>query len=346
VFKKLFVFVLLSSALSAEIEYKVHDIGTLQTHSSNALDLNNHGQILGWYNIDGSIGAKHFFVRDRNGDFHEISNSCEGMPIEWKWIKDNERVYGICNAGIRHKDGCPTLFAWDKHNGVIKLGKMPGKEISAINNKGHVLVKTVFDTSANGMSIQYPILWDNGAITKLKGIEGGLGTESIESYGFDLNDQGDVSGKCLVDLVYKNHVYKQFHAIIWKKGIPTDLHYKIPKAEMSEARVINNSNYCFLKSNSHWYLMKDGNFFQECENCQNASDAFYCDSGYCAFDLKNQNTLCILSILKENTKIAKDYGSIWMEIDYIVKINNDGEIIANGRTIFGENHAMILKQEK
>lgn len=61
------------------IEYDIQDIGTLQTHSSQAIAINSQGQILGWYNIDGTPAGKRFFVRDPNGSYHGLPSKENGV---------------------------------------------------------------------------------------------------------------------------------------------------------------------------------------------------------------------------------------------------------------------------
>jgi hypothetical protein len=102
-FKKIYSLAVLSIAvisshLSAEIEYNIQDIGTLQTHSSQAIALNNQGQILGWYNINGtSSEGNHYFVRDKDGNFSELPSKESGTNylIDWKYLTDDGKAYGI-----------------------------------------------------------------------------------------------------------------------------------------------------------------------------------------------------------------------------------------------------------
>ena len=43
-----------------------------------------------------------------------------------------------------------------------------------------------------------------------------------------------------------------------------------------------------------------------------------------------------------NDDLKYDFESIWVSISNIAKMNDNGEIIANGKTIYGEEHAMLL----
>jgi hypothetical protein len=105
------------------MEFEILDIGTLQTRSSQAIAINNQGQILGWYNIDGTEG-KHVFLRDGNGSFHEIFEDpalvYENVPeqhqsikIDWRYLTDSGDVYGTLTL----PNDNPILFKWDQHTG-------------------------------------------------------------------------------------------------------------------------------------------------------------------------------------------------------------------------------------
>ena len=223
-FTNLFISLMtVSSFLSAEIEYDIQDIGTLQTRSSQAIALNNNGQILGLYNIEKTDAGKKFFVRNKDGVFYELPGKepASGLAMDWQYLTDEGKAYGTLevNASTR------ALCVWDQKNGMVKLGNLPGKEISAINNTGQVLIKSVVENE-NGKSIQRPVIWHNGQTTKLKGLGFDLGIESEESYGYSMNNKGEVVGQSLVSLSYKNDLYKKVHAVKWINGQPIDLHNK------------------------------------------------------------------------------------------------------------------------
>jgi hypothetical protein len=340
----------ISSFLTAEIEYDIQDIGTLQTHSSQVLALNNQGQILGWYNIDGSNKGKQFFVRDRDGSFHEIEEDYsliyENIPkeqqsirIDWRYLTDNGSAYGTFTL----PNANPILFTWDQHNGLIKLGRLPGKEISAINNAGQVLIKSVVD-SENGKSVKRPVVWQNGQVTKLKGLGGDLGIESEESYGFDMNNNGDVVGQSVIFLSYKNNLYKQTHAVKWVKGKAIDLHPEVPKSSYSSAVAINDIGEVFL--NGSRFVKEDNNVIiypYGISNVKTTNKNYIYDMdkhGFSGVYDKSGNK--IIDNWEIANKIFSDVDSIWLTIIGIVSTNDNGEIIAQAMTIYGEEHAMFL----
>lgn len=346
-FKKLLTFAVLpllaiSSFLSAEVQYDIHDIDTLQTHSSEAIALNNQGQILGWYNIDGSKDGKLFFVRNRNGDFHEIPGKTldANLAINWQYLTNEGKAYGTFAVN----QATTALCTWDEANGFVKLGVMPGKEVVAVNNVGQVLIKSVQE-SENGKKVTRPVIWHNNKITKLKGLEGDLGVESDESYGFDMNNKGEIVGQSLISLVYKNNIYYQVHAVKWVDGKAIDLHKTIPKSGFSSALAINDIGDILLKRdgtsnlNTKYILNSDGscrNVNSVVEKINNNGFGYFSDGTY---DKEGK-----LFFYRETTnkQLESDFSSIWVKVVKIVSLNDNGEIIAEGQTIYGEKHAMFL----
>lgn len=342
-------FLILFSALEAEVEYEIQDIGTLQTRSSQAIALNNQGQILGWYNVDGTVNGKHLFVRNRDGSFHEIfedpSIVYENIPqqhqsikIDWRYLTDEGKAFGTLTL----PNATPILFMWDKHNGMVKLGVLPGKEISAINNAGQVLIKCVESYNQNGKIIRQPVIWENGNITKLKGLEGNIGIESEESYGLDMNNHGDVVGQSVVYISYKNDIYKQVHAVKWINGDAFDLHTTVPKAESTSAATINDLGDVTI---GYYLLRADGKLIDHVFylNTKPTDTKFFLikNSASCAF-LDRDGKLVNLA----GMKAFNDHDCIWMMPKSSISMNDNGEVVSQGRTIFGEEHAMLLTPVK
>ncbi len=327
----------ISSSLSA-LNYEIHDIGTLQTHSSQAIALNNEGQILGWYNIDSTANGKHYFLRNQDGVFYEIpaKENGEGVEINWRYLTDDGKAYGTYDGNINFA----VLYVWDQHNGLVKLGNLPGKEISAINKAGQVLIKSIVDAE-NGRTVIRPVIWQNGNFTKLKGVESPLGIESNESYGLSMNNRGEVIGYAATFLIYKNQSYKRYHAVKWVNGEVTDLHSLIPKSNESKAMGINDNGDIVIQGDicGSALLQNDGQLitpFYFKEGCKLTNT---CN---CSVDhyIYGKNGTIIISF--GNFEDAINKNSIWSRVCKIIAINDSLEIIADGETIYGETHAMLL----
>lgn len=352
--------ILAVSSLLTAVEYEINDIGMLQTKASEAIAINNKGQILGWYNIDGSNEGKHFFVRDRDGSFREIAEDFslifENVPypqlqeyvrnglirIDWKYLTDDGRVYGVINPPMGFEgpflssmfNSMSALFMWDQHNGVVKLGDLPGKEIMAINNAGQVLIKSVIDNE-NGKSVKRPVIWENGQITKLCGLAGDIGIESEESYGLDMNNKGEVVGQSLVFLSFKNALYTQVHATKWVNGQAIDLHDEVPKAPNSYALAINDYGDVLVGS----HLIRNDGTINMHNGALKMTDKNYLFKGFSILD-RNGNKVSEISGIGDI--FHYDKNSIWWAFEGIIGLNDSGEIISQGRTVWGEQHAMLL----
>lgn len=359
-FKKICVstilsFMAMTNFLTAEMDYDIQDIGTLQTHSSHAIVLNNQGQILGWYNVDGSKDGKHYFLREQDGTFYEIVENSSvyenispqfySVRIDWRFLTDDGKAYGTFTLPNVN----PVLFMWDKDYGLVKLGTLPGKEISAINNAGQVLIKSVVE-SENGKSIRRPIIWQNGKISKLKGLGGDLGIESEESYGLAMNNKGEVVGQSLVYLSYKNEIYEQVHAVKWTNGKAIDLHKNLPKTNASYAFTINDLGDFLIHGDmcGTYLSKKDGKTIAFNHNDLKMTNTNYmyttATHGHSGVHDKNLNKLVDNSAIAN--KIFYDADSIWMNVIGIVSANDNGEVIVQGKTIYGEEHAMLLTPVK
>ncbi len=324
----------ISSTLTAETDYNLHDVGTLQTKSSEAIALNNKGQILGWYTVDGTKEGKHFFVRSKCGDFYEVPTKevCSNIEINWRYLTDEGKAYGTNDANANFA----VLYMWDQYNGVVKLGNLPGKEITAINNCGQVLIKAVAETE-NGKTIKRPVIWKNGQITKLYGLAGNLGIESEESYGLDMNNKGEVVGQSTVSLNYKNEIYKQVHAVKWVNGQRIDLHKEIPKANNSKAIAINDRGDVVIDG---YLIRNDGQSVSVGPGNDKATDMNYFYDKLHVVDRCNNK---VTDGYAASHKMYNDKDSIWLTFDEIISVNDGGEVIGKATTIYGEKHAILLK---
>lgn len=201
------------------------------------------------------------------------------------------------------------------------------------------MIKSIVENE-NGKSIRHPILWENGKITRLRGLEGDLGIESEESYGFALNKNGEVVGQSVAYLSYKNDICKQTHATIWTNGKAIDLHKKIPKTNSSSATGINDFGDVLI---GRYLICNDDQTILFNHNDLKTTNTNYLYKNMYVMDKKGD---IITTGYSASNKILYDLDSIWMTFIEIVSANDNGEIIARGMTIYGERHAMLLIPRK
>lgn len=334
-FSTIIAFTSITSFLSAKISYEIQDIGTLQTHSSNAISINNQGQILGWYNINSSENEKHFFLRDKEGEFYELPSRTleEGTSINWRFLTGNGKVYGTFSAN----QGMIALCEWDLNKGYIELGVMPGKDVVNVNNLEQVLIKSIQENE-NGNIITQPVIWQNGQITKLNGLIGDVGIQSQESFGHAINNNGDVVGQSETYIVYKNEIFKQVHAVMWANGEIIDLHKSIPKCSYTQATSINDLGDVIV--NGFLVNLKGERVPQYLNYCRvSDNNYFFSEAMEIIFDRNGQEILIQKDI---NKLLSNDHNSIWLNCSKIIGVNDKGEVIGRGTTIYGEQHALLL----
>jgi hypothetical protein len=200
------------------------------------------------------------------------------------------------------------------------------------------LIGSVVTTNNEGKQRRNPVIWENGKITKLRGLEGDLGIESEESYGYDMNNNGDVVGQSVVYLSYKNDLYKQVHATMWIDGQPIDLHNKMTKNLETIATAITDHREVLIEG---MILYRDGSLLNVGYGayCSKMTSKYICYRNYGVFDVLDR---CMVHTGNISYQISNKINSIWMQCIEICSINDKGEVIAQGKTIYGEKHAMLL----
>ncbi len=185
---------------------------------------------------------------------------------------------------------------------------------------------------------------------------GDLGIESDESYGFDMNNKGEVIGQSLVYLSYKNDIYKQLHATKWINGKAIDLHKLLPKSTKSCGIAINDlgevlSNVpevgvCLIRGDQGITV-----FNAQLNKLNNLGYAYNYNFDYgrpipdnsirsLIYD-RNKKEIFVQELSIQQPLNHPD--SIWVNFNKIIKVNDKGEAIATGETLYGETHAMLLK---
>lgn len=359
----MYVYLLVSTMFLSGEDYTVSDIGTLESKSSEAIDLNNRGEILGTFNVDGSYNNTTYFFREESGRFHTIP-SVPNVDIKWKFLTDSSKAYGMANK---------ALYSWESSSLPQKIADLPSSDVISINNRGDVLLKEVSEIR-NGKTIYYSAIWNqsttppdnllvnlefdpvesNVKITKcnlefdkmasiknLYGLGGNFGHDPKESYGLCLNNRGEVVGASHVATVYKNEISNQFvNATHWKGNQIVDLHKKLPKCTRSHAIAINDEGDIYIQSDAGNYMLYSSGELHLLPYSFDKLNNKYAYTAHLLFDLKHQTTSSIHAICQ---KVIKDPGSVWWTVDKIVKVNNRGEMIVQATTKHGENHAMIIK---
>ncbi len=225
-------------AFGALPEYEIIDLGTLGGLSSNPLDINDAGQVVGTSPpADGLLGHG-FFWDDVNGmiDMTELLDE----SLDWEYITSataiNNNGQIVCHA--RHTDltdgykdkrrigqiGMREPYSlWDSEIGFVELTAFEsiglgirGDSVRAINDNmqvvGTTLIREFSDTPPffSIISIdRHALLWDSiNGITDL----GSLGGR--DSSARNINESGIVVGASTTGFLYENE-RDEVHAFLW-----------------------------------------------------------------------------------------------------------------------------------
>lgn len=170
------------------------------------------------------------------------------------------------------------------------------------------------------------------------------GVSLLLSYGADPLKLSHFAGVCLSPLelaMQKGHwdIVDLLLDVAVKDGKVIDLHNEVPKAPNSYAYAINDHSDVIIDS---YLIRKDGQSVFINGSFQ-ATDMNYFYRGKCLLD-RNGKKLADLNGLWN--KVRSDKNSIWWALEEIVSLNDTGEIITRGRTIWGEEHAVLLTPVK
>jgi len=312
-----------STVFAASYAYTVTDLGTLGGDSSEALDINNKGQIVGFSTT--SQGYEHgFFYSDglmtAIRPFGNYSQSSRAIAIN-----DNGQVCGT--ASIKNGGSHAFLYSnWVKTD----LGTLGGSySIGAgINNSGQVCgISYVSGTS------EAPFIYANGTMTNL----------GISGYAMDINDSGQIVG------YDANPSSMGVYAFLYSDGVKTKLGSIGGTA--SGALAINNSGQVVgqaltYEGRDHAFLYSDGVMIDLGTFGGNYSTAWdinssgqvvglakAADSSDCAF-LYSGDKMINLNTLIDPACGWTLYGAR--------AINDLGQIVGYGLNPIGESHAFLL----
>ena len=127
---------------SAQVTWRITDLGTLGGTHSLAAGINNLGQVVGTSNIaPPRVGEVHAFLWTAKDGMIDLG-TLGGAWSEASGINNRGQVVGYSDTAPPVELHWPHAFLWTAEGGMVDLGTLPGYVISwasGINNRGQVV---------------------------------------------------------------------------------------------------------------------------------------------------------------------------------------------------------------
>lgn len=294
-----FCFQLSLYAQPMPVGYRLIDLGKDGFGNSQALSINNHGQIVGWIFVGQGFSNLRGFIWE-NGERRLILNDVESRA---RAINDSGWVTGSYEPASLAKG-----FLW-KDSTLYDLGTLGGYDTQPVDINDHGQIVGT-DLTFSGKKL--PFIYQNGSIDTLPTPTNWNGTQSVEATA--INNNGQVTG-------YTRFNDGLFHTFIWENNNITEL--GIGNALVHD---INDQGYAIGRSiefegGGRW---KDG-FMQM---------LFYDNVG--AYRINKHNRIIALydliwqdGVVYNINNLLDDSANGWSNL-WLYDINDHGVIVGSG----------------
>lgn len=195
-------------------KYELVDLGLQESDRSEALAINDNGQIVGTYWIQ---GKKYFFIWSKKTGISLID-----LPETSTVVVLNN--FGQIAGNYKNHSGNKRGFFWDPCCGFFDIGSLGGNftRVYDMNDFGQVVGKS--ETSSHslitGKNERHAYLWQVGVMTDLGTLTSGdLGLAGDESAAFGINNHGITIGSSNCTVMHKGKpIRSELRATIWVNG--------------------------------------------------------------------------------------------------------------------------------
>ena len=332
----LLLFVMVCLNLSAEEalpRYRITDLGTLGTDRSEAIAINENGQVLGTLE---DRGVRSAFLWDEKSGL-KIIELPGSRNIDGHLFLNNNGQFAGCIYSTEEQQA----FIWDPQRGYIDvwfLGR--GGEIRGFNDKGQVLVNVTED------NYPHAFLCDHGKTIDLtKELNQQIPSNWLAVYAVGINNLGQIAITAAHHLERGSWIRKAF---LWKEGVFTAIFpEKAPETNV-EVRALDDLGNLIIhvrgeNSNEEWFLSASEGY--------KAKIYCYCD---CIRNGKPTRRGGLSGKLKKDIEGTPYYacgidlrkllladGTFFDHENDVRDQNSKGWIVGRMGTIYSTNHAFL-----
>ncbi len=350
IFIAIFSFVLMSNVDASLLkrQFKVMDLGTLESDESAAHAINDLDSVVGTYKLK---GVSYVFLLEKQKEISLLDLPSSSIP---KVINNKNQV-----AGQYIEDGANRGFFHDPIDGFCDIGSLGGVNtwIMDMNANGQVVGYSEtgrLSNLRNGKEEIHAFVWHKGVMKDLGVLHGDLGIGGDESAAIGISDQGEIVGYSNYTLINKGKLIPSVHkAITWKNedDAPVEIVPEISPIFLSKPLSISRSGKIALVRETESKFFRflvlnpparnlefrnmNGSIIEELIKINDNGVIIISRQGYC--DLAE-----IQGYGSYDSSRLKPSDPYWEKFEVFNGINNANKIVGTAKNIYGESHAVIL----
>lgn len=359
-FSFLFMCFLISSTVHSTPIYRIVDLGLQESDQSEAVAVNDKGQVAGSYWM---LGTKYSFLWNERDGISLID-----LPETAAIVVMNNQ--GHIAGNYIDSSGRERGFFWDKQNGFFDIGSLGGNftHIYDMNDRGQIVGQSecVNASLVDGESEQHAFLWEKGNIFDLGALVGELGLSGDRSKATGINNLGQIVGESNALFAHKRKLLRTNNrAVFWQNRFIEEIDISIDSRYNSTSLFVNNSglvtcmdghsgNFVFdlltknkskiqhlnsrvveLHDNGDVFLFNFHNYFLK----KKIADVAYFKKRYIENNYGNFNTY-------DHVHFATSFNNSqnWKPDSFegAYDFNNKRWVVGVAENVYGEKHAVLL----
>ncbi len=328
--------------------YELIDIGVLGSDKSEALFINEKGQVLGHMSYN---GQEEVFLWEKDGGIKilQLPKGRNEYYDQSFHLNDKGQIAGICREGV---------FIWDKEVGayIIGFGNLEDLHILGFNNQGQILINSsqqAYD-SYSGYRNYLMLLWDQGEVKNISNDFSLLFPEYNRgcSWGY-LNNEGNVVINAHKEVAnqwaMKSFLWTNGKFIELFKEYGKDKNVHVNSFDDNGNMIVNIEGFgeCFFNS-SKKSLARLPEIRGSWEVINSAPQSIYCSSSVLK---KDANGIIYYMPGLEIRKLINSKAPYWMQDCKTIHIkdqNSKGYVVGSAETMYlgSSRHAFLAIPSK
>lgn len=334
--------------------YKVVDLGLQESDRSEAIAVNDNGQVVGSYWM---FGNKYYFKWTEEDGIRLLD------------LPETAVIRVLNNAGQitgNYKDSTnkDRGFIWDVSSGFRDLGTLGGgwTRVYDMNNLGQVVGESESENISfvDGAREQHAFIWQNDSMQDLGALSGDLGFLGDRSVATSINDHGQIIGLSNYPIAHKAKLQRSNERVVlWQNGVIEEIKNSVePQYSTFSAFSINNQGLATYEDN------RLGDFIVDVftnnstlisfpmhapAEINDKGDIFLFHRHNYVFEKKAASWVISNGVIYSvidffNFYIRSSNSKQWLQnsLDGAYGFNNNNWIVGVAENIYGEKHAVLL----